>query len=200
MLICNCMDQTLAVFFLPCSCFISNKIAFFTAFLGPIILVLLFNTVTFVIVVRVMIKHTRKRIKNAETSEVQSATIKAIVSTFGIMATFGLTWLFGAFTILDGSTAFQFLFVISNSFQGFFIFLFYCVVSTEARMSLQMVLCIPCSKFAKWKTRHQGSSVPSSKTRVETGIVLTTRVATQSQSQPTYSSVGGEVYTNSNAA
>ena len=49
------------------------------------------------------------------------------------MFLFGLTWVFAAFTIEDGSVTFQILFVIFNAFQGFFIFVFFCVFSRDAR-------------------------------------------------------------------
>ena len=56
------------------------------------------------------------------------------------MFLFGLTWLFGALTVTGfgdtrASSAFQVLFVILNAFQGFFIFLFFCVFSKDARDS-----------------------------------------------------------------
>ena len=56
------------------------------------------------------------------------------------MSLFGLTWLFGALTVTGfgdsgASTAFQVLFVFLNAFQGFFIFLFFCVISKDARES-----------------------------------------------------------------
>ncbi len=49
------------------------------------------------------------------------------------MALFGLTWLFAALTVTDSSVAFQVIFAICNTTQGFFIFLLYCVFSTKAR-------------------------------------------------------------------
>ena len=63
------------------------------------------------------------------------------------MFLFGLTWLFGALTVTGfggsgASTAFQILFVIFNAFQGFFIFLFLCVFSKDARESwLEVFTC-----------------------------------------------------------
>ena len=50
------------------------------------------------------------------------------------MAIFGLTWVFGGLTV-QGSrdSPFEFLFVIFNSLQGFFIFLFFVVLAKETR-------------------------------------------------------------------
>ena len=130
------------------------------AFLGPILIILLFNTVVIVIVVKVIIKHTKKQTEHAEDDRSKYASVRRVlISTLGIMTTFGLTWLFGAFTILDASLAFQFLFAIFNSFQGFFLFLFYCVVSKEARDAWWPVF--PCYKYLTKKNK----SVPFSDKR-----------------------------------
>ena len=73
--------------------------------------------------------------------------IKLLVNTAGIMFLFGLTWLFGALTVTGfgsatASFAFQVLFVICNAFQGFFIFLFFCVFNKDARdLWLELLSC-----------------------------------------------------------
>ena len=77
----------------------------------------------------------------------KKVAIKLLVSIASVMFLFGLTWLFGAFTVIGfgdarASTAFQVLFVILNAFQGFFIFLFFCVFSRDARNSwLELLSC-----------------------------------------------------------
>ena len=114
----------------------------FGAFLGPILAILLFNSVIFVLVIRVLILHSLKKnlwkkmdMKNTENVK------RMLIRIFGIMFLFGLTWVFGALTISDASTAFQFLFAIFNSLQGFFIFVFFCVLGKEARELWLQFLC-----------------------------------------------------------
>ena len=53
------------------------------------------------------------------------------------MSLFGLTWLFAilTFSVTGLREAFQILFTLFNSFQGFFIFLFFCAINKEARES-----------------------------------------------------------------
>ena len=52
------------------------------------------------------------------------------------MFLFGITWLFGILTFSsEVREVFQILFTVFNSFQGFFIFLFFCAISKEARES-----------------------------------------------------------------
>ena len=77
----------------------------------------------------------------------KKTAIRLVISIAGIMFLFGLTWLFGALTVTGfgsatASTAFQVLFVICNAFQGFFIFLFFCVFNKDARdLWLELLSC-----------------------------------------------------------
>ena len=109
------------------SCFISDTIVFFVTFLAPIFALLLFNVVMFILAVRVLVIHSMKKKKSVK------STIKTMISIVGIMVMFGLTWLFGALTVREASTAFQYLFVIFNGFQGFFFFIFNCLISKDGR-------------------------------------------------------------------
>ena len=59
------------------------------------------------------------------------------------MSLFGLTWLFAILTVSVSGLreTFQILFAVFNSFQGFFIFLFFCVLNKEARDSWRELIC-----------------------------------------------------------
>ena len=122
------------LFFFPCSCFISNIAVFFGAFFGPVIALMVFNTVIFVTVIAVLIKHSRKtRIKRKDGSKLKS-TLRHLINILGIVSVFGLTWLFGAFTVTNKTRlSFLILFVLFSSFQGFFVFIFLCVINKNAR-------------------------------------------------------------------
>ena len=90
--------------------------------------------------------------------------IKLLISIAGVMFLFGLTWLFGALTITGlgdsrASTAFQVFFVILNAFQGFFIFLFFCVFNVKARESWLEVFCFG---HYKSKSLHPSQGKPAS--------------------------------------
>ena len=64
-----------------------------------------------------------------------------MLSIGGIMAIFGLTWLFATLTVSVRGLreTFQVLFTVSNSFQGFYIFLFFCVLNKQARDSWKVL-------------------------------------------------------------
>ncbi len=121
------------------SCFIGETGVFFGAFLGPIFAILGFNCLAFVVVTVVILKHVRKQAASSDECSAKTA-FRLVLNLAGIMACFGLAWLFGGLTISDGSIAFQFLFVIFNAFQGFYLFLFLVVLSKDAREQWMSVL------------------------------------------------------------
>ena len=129
------------------SCFIDDPAVFFGAFLGPIFAILIVNVVMFVLVIGVLIRHTRSKLVRTKKQMKKKTTIRLIIGIAGIMFLFGLTWLFGALTVTGfgsatASTAFQVLFVICNAFQGFFIFLFFCVFNKDARdLWIELLSC-----------------------------------------------------------
>ena len=91
----------------------------------------------FVIVARTAIKHRRKKAEANGTS-----TISLILRLIGVTFLLGLTWVFGGLTVVsETSLAFQILFAIFNSSQGFFLFLFFCVLNNDARVSWRRILC-----------------------------------------------------------
>ena len=72
----------------------------------------------------------------------------------GVMSLFGLTWLFAILTISSVPAlreTFQILFTVFNSFQGAFIFLFFCVINEEARKSWKEFFFGTCLKKKHYK-------------------------------------------------
>ena len=131
------------------SCFIDHTGMLFGVFLGPIFAVLLFNIVMFLLVVRVLIKHSRRKIVESKNAKKYKSTLKTLISIVSIMAMFGLSWLFGAFTISGASQVFSWLFVIFNSLQGFVLFLFFCVIGKDPREEWKSVFT--CGRSRKKK-------------------------------------------------
>ena len=127
---------------------------FFAAFLGPIFAVLLFNMIIFIVVIIVLIKHTRNKLGKAtkDMKAQMKSNIRLAISVFGIMILFGLTWILAAFTISDASLTFQILFAVSNSLQGFFIFIFFCVLSPDVRQLWLEKLT--CGRYVQGKSSY----------------------------------------------
>ena len=113
------------------SCFINNSTAFFAAFLGPILLILLFNMIIFVLVIVTLVRHQWRRSKQRNR---KFDTLKLLINVASIVFLFGLTWIFGALTVVNANQAFQIVFALSNSFQGFLIFIFFCVLNNDVRL------------------------------------------------------------------
>lgn len=116
-----------------------------TGLLIPVGLILLFNIVIFILVM--------KRISSTTTGKVQDNTssrhrerVRRLRNAFILMLLLGITWVFGFLVNIrnEGIIAFsQTIFVIMNAFQGFFIFIIYCLRLPQVRM--QLVNC--CSRY-----------------------------------------------------
>ena len=91
--------------------------------------------------ITVLVRHTTKKLGRSQDQSNKKLTVRLLISIIGVMTLFGLSWLFGALTVSEASVAFQFLFAIFNSFQGFFIFLFFCVLGSEARELWIQLIC-----------------------------------------------------------
>ena len=81
-----------------------------------------------------------------------ATAIRLLISITGVMFLFGLTWLFAALTVSSASLVFQILFALFNSLQGFFIFLFFCVFSSDARESWKQMLY--CDRYKPGSLSH----------------------------------------------
>ena len=112
---------------------------------APIFLLFVFNAIVFIAVVKVLIRHSKKT-TNSRWS------IRLMIFIVRLVMYLGLTWLFGALTAREASTAFQYMFVIFNGFQGFFLFVFLCMIGKDAReLWIELILCRqPRSKWVFW--------------------------------------------------
>ena len=110
-----------------------------------------------VVVVTVLVRHMRGTMGRRKEQMKPKTAFRLLISITGIMSLFGLTWIFGALTISGASLPFQILFVVSNGFQGFFIFLFLCVSSKDARELWKESLSCGRYKSSKIHGKHQGT-------------------------------------------
>ena len=152
------------IFYCIYSCFLSHPGAFWGAFLVPIFAVMLFNIVVFIWVIVILVRHTRGTAARKKEAVSNKTIIRLMISISGVMFLFGLTWLFAilTFSVTGLREAFQILFTVFNSFQGFFIFLFFCVFNKEAVESWKEL--VSCGKY-KSKVLHP-SQVKLSSTAV----------------------------------
>ena len=127
---------------------------FFGAFLGPIFLVIFWNTCIFICAAYVICKLKLKRLKSktARQKEDEGSSkeaCKLLTTLIGFMILLGISWIILLFTIVGVDTniyaafAIQWLFVFFNSLQGFFICIFFVVISSDARKEWAKLLA-PC--------------------------------------------------------
>ena len=65
-----------------------------------------------------------------------------VLKLWCILCLFGLTWLFGALTITRiASLIFSTLFAVFTSLQGFFVFVFLCILSKDALRTYKYICC-----------------------------------------------------------
>ena len=101
--------------------------AFYVAYLLPILLVVVANLITMGFVIK-SLKHSSQVSKDRKMSGLTMARIAAACSVL-----MGTTWIIGLFAVDVLTIPMQILFCIFNSFQGFFIFIFYCVRNKDAK-------------------------------------------------------------------
>ncbi|XP_011661702.1 adhesion G-protein coupled receptor G2-like [Strongylocentrotus purpuratus] len=98
-------------------------------------IILLINIVIFILVVRQLIRSANitGRVKGEAKVERQEA-IERVQNAICILLLLGLTWVTGYLLLIPlFSQVAQPIFVVLNSFQGFFIFLLYCVRKPHIR-------------------------------------------------------------------
>ena len=165
------------ILFLSFSCFLSHPGAFWGAFLVPILAVMVVSVVIFIWVIVILVRHTRGTAARKKEAVSSKTIIRLMISISGVMFLFGLTWLFAILTFSAPGLreTFQALFTVFNSFQGFFIFLFFCVFSKEAREYWKEVLS--CGRYTSQflhpsQTRNISSSGAFAK-KIKKAIVST---------------------------
>ena len=112
---------------LPFSCRLQG-IPFLVAFLTPVLLILTFNTIAFIVIFHSLLKTGSKLTADLKITAYQHARQGAAVFVL-----LGVTWLFGVLAVGDAKIVFQYLFCIFNSLQGLLIFVLYCLLSETTR-------------------------------------------------------------------
>lgn len=170
---------------------------------------MLFNCIVYIFVMMIIFKHLRGKMARKNESLNIRMVIRLMISIAGIIFLFGFSWLFGALTITiqELRLTFQVLFAIFSSLQGFFIFLFFCVFSKEARELWKETLSCGRykSKFLNPNLRNNSTAVKfckgrnTSSTGTTSGNYVTKSKESVSTFQPTSSSTGSAIFVNSHA-
>ncbi|KAK7103049.1 hypothetical protein V1264_021179 [Littorina saxatilis] len=150
-------------------CFISrsNPGAYYGALVAPACLVLLVNTVIFIMVTRVILK---PRFQQQTQKESEGITPSQVRGAFTVMFLLGVTWVFGPLAINEAKVVFNYLFCILNSLQGFLIFVFRCVFNPEVRLCWLQLIKTGTLKKRRGPIRSAVYSDSSSKADGKSGV------------------------------
>ncbi|KAB7506979.1 Adhesion G protein-coupled receptor L3, partial [Armadillidium nasatum] len=115
-------------------CWLRTDNYFIFAFVGPVLLVLVANSIFLALSLVLMCRHAQNSavLKNKETSKLESlrSWIRGAVI---LMFLLGLTWTFGLLYLDQATVAMAYVFTVLNSLQGLFIFVFHCLQNDKVK-------------------------------------------------------------------
>nr|XP_054775208.1 uncharacterized protein LOC129283398 [Lytechinus pictus] len=158
------------------ACFLSLDDLSLLFLMVPIAIVILFNLFVMVRVVRQIAK-----MADGPTlqSDVKSRVRHGVKAIFVLLPIMGLTWVFAFLAIERASVAFQYIFVISNSFQGVFIFFVHFIRNSEVRHAVKR-------RRDRWlvsQSRQGDYKVKNTKKTSSSGVDKTSSSLTKSPEQ-----------------
>uniref|UniRef100_A0AAV2MJX8 Uncharacterized protein n=1 Tax=Knipowitschia caucasica TaxID=637954 RepID=A0AAV2MJX8_KNICA len=121
-------------------CWVTNDIVFYVTVLCFMLLILLANLSVFIVVL-IQIKRMRINKASANTGNL----VKDLRAVASLTVLLGLTWSIGFFSFGPAGVAMMYLFTILNTLQGFFVFLFHCLMKDNVRKQWKIHLC--CGRF-----------------------------------------------------
>ena len=141
--------------------------AYYGAFLAPVLLLMAVNVTIFVVVM--------KEIYNLPRMREKSNRLPHLRATISVFVLLGLNWLFAGLATIVGTLVFHYLFTITCSFQGLFIFLLHGIIKTDFRDAwraltsknrvvemLRSRSLVTFSKSLTLSSRHSSSVMPLS--------------------------------------
>ncbi|XP_069102926.1 uncharacterized protein [Argopecten irradians] len=126
---------------------LSNGVIY--SFVGPAVCIIMINVIVIFHVMKAMFSS-----KLIATKTEKQKIFAGVRSVMVLLPILGITWLFGIISINNDLLAFQYLFAVTNSLQGFFIFLFYCIFNQPVRKALE-------KKIKRFESRTQSSRTGS---------------------------------------
>uniref|UniRef100_A0A4W4DNC2 G-protein coupled receptors family 2 profile 2 domain-containing protein n=2 Tax=Electrophorus electricus TaxID=8005 RepID=A0A4W4DNC2_ELEEL len=116
------------------NCWLSLEDGAVWAFVAPALLVITVNIGILIAVTRIISRISAENYKVHRDATSLKLTAKAVAVLLPIL---GISWIFGVVAVNDHSLLFQYLFAAFNSLQGFFIFLFHCLLNSEVRAAFK---------------------------------------------------------------
>ncbi|XP_069799221.1 adhesion G-protein coupled receptor G4 isoform X2 [Dendropsophus ebraccatus] len=117
-------------------CWIQNDIVFYVAVVSYFGAVFLINISMFIVVLLQI-----QSLKSSRIKDWKALFLHDIKNTLSLAFLLGLTWGFAFFAWGPVRIAFLYLFAVFNTLQGFFIFVFHCLIKENVRRHWKMYLC-----------------------------------------------------------
>ncbi|KPP61947.1 putative G-protein coupled receptor 112, partial [Scleropages formosus] len=121
-------------------CWLKSDVVFYVSVVAYILFILLCNVSVFVVVL-VQIRNMRE----GKAARKRSGLLHDLRGVASLTFLLGLTWMLAFFTWGPAKVALLYLFAILNSLQGFFVFLFHCLMKESVRKQWRIHLC--CGRF-----------------------------------------------------
>ncbi|XP_065925905.1 adhesion G protein-coupled receptor B1 [Magallana gigas] len=112
-------------------CWLSIESGSLYLFIIPVCLISLINILIIVSLLRVLFSS-----RIVARSSLQRKASSGLRSLGTLLPVLGVTWLFGILAVNENAVVFQYLFVIANSFQGFFIFVSHVLLDKKVRQGI----------------------------------------------------------------
>ncbi|KAM3611849.1 uncharacterized protein V6R79_024970 [Siganus canaliculatus] len=116
------------------NCWLSLKNGAIWAFVAPALFVIVVNIGILVSVTRIISRISGESYKVHGDANAVKLTVKAVAVLLPIL---GISWIFGVLAINTQSLLFLYIFAVFNSLQGFFVFLFHCLLNSEVRAAFK---------------------------------------------------------------
>ncbi|XP_033740708.1 adhesion G-protein coupled receptor D1-like isoform X3 [Pecten maximus] len=130
-------------------CWLSLSNGVIYSFVGPAVCIIMVNVIVIFCVMKALFSS-----KFIATKTEKQKIFAGVRSVTVLLPVLGVTWLFGIISVNNDLIVFQYMFAVTNSLQGFFIFLFYCVFNVSVRRALE-------KKMKRFEFRTQTSKTGS---------------------------------------
>ena len=148
-------------------CWIKGNIHLFLTFLAPVFCIVCVNMYFLCVAIWKIHVHSRDALI---THKSRTASLKLYVQgLFGLLFLLGATWSVGIMSVTYPSVFITYVFTVLNSMQGFFIFIFNCVMNKKIRTEGKELIMIAISWMMRTKkrsllTRNESTSSTGSNT------------------------------------
>merc|ERR1719192_1894661 len=156
-------------------CWLNNNIHLVLSFMLPVFLIVGTNLYFLFVAIYKIHQHNRDSLIVHKS---RTTSLKMYVKgLFGLIFLLGITWSVGIVSVIQPSPAFTYIFTALNSLQGFFIFVFNCVINrkirNEGKMKIQAILtCFRAKKRRHLLARQESTLSSTSNTSSNTNTTL----------------------------